>query len=295
MYVQRYIPHLPAAGEVVVFDRSWYNRAGVERVMGFCTEEQAKAFLGVAPGVEKAIVDSGVILLKYGLEVSATEQTRRLQSRIDDPRKVWKLSEMDLKSYGHWDDYARCRDDMFAATDSAVGAVVRRAHRRQAARTPQPHHPPARQVPYEPLEPRQITVPERGDVGQRRSRGRRAAHPHAVSDRSRARAATVPDHPAADEAHPGIWPHIRPGRSGAPVDAAVHAGLPSAPSGAHSQDQRRLSMSDASLPSLLLRRCRHRWDRELGRSPRPRGTRPDGPTWNTAWTPRSWWSSPRRS
>ena len=99
MYVQRYIPHFPAAGEVVIFDRSWYNRAGVERVMGFCTEEQSQALPRAGPGVEKAMVDSGILLIKYWLEVSADEQTRRLESRIDDPRKIWKLSDMDLASY----------------------------------------------------------------------------------------------------------------------------------------------------------------------------------------------------
>src|SRR5215813_5934883 len=119
MYIQRYLPHLPAAGEIVIFDRSWYNRAGVERVMGFCTEEQVKHFLVVLPLVEKAIVDSGIILLKYWLEVSPEEQTRRLEGRIDDGRKIWKLSPMDLKSYSRWYDYSRARDDMFAATDNA--------------------------------------------------------------------------------------------------------------------------------------------------------------------------------
>src|SRR5512147_2916919 len=119
MYVQRYLPHLPAAGEVVIFDRSWYNRAGVERVMGFCTEEQAQKFLRVAPAVEKAIIESGIILIKYWLEVSPEEQTRRLEARIHDGRKVWKLSPMDLKSYSRWFDYSRARDEMFEATDSS--------------------------------------------------------------------------------------------------------------------------------------------------------------------------------
>lgn len=118
MYIQRYVPHLPAAGEVVIFDRSWYNRAGVERVMGFCTEEQTKQFLTEAPEYERSIVASGVILLKYWLEVSEGQQTLRLQSRIDDPRKYWKLSPMDLKSYTRWDDYTRARDDMFRFTDT---------------------------------------------------------------------------------------------------------------------------------------------------------------------------------
>lgn len=119
MYVQRYLPHLPAAGEIVIFDRSWYNRAGVERVMGYCTEEQAKGFLQVVPGVEKAIVDSGTILLKYWLEVGQEEQTRRMQERITDARKIWKLSPMDLKSYSRWYDYSRARDEMFRASDTA--------------------------------------------------------------------------------------------------------------------------------------------------------------------------------
>jgi polyphosphate kinase 2 len=119
MYIQRYLPHLPAGGEIVIFDRSWYNRAGVERVMGFCPEEQVKHFLDAVPNVEKAIVESGVILIKYWLEVSPEEQTRRLESRIDDGRKIWKLSKMDLESYTRWDDYSKARDDMFHATDTA--------------------------------------------------------------------------------------------------------------------------------------------------------------------------------
>ncbi|MDE1570079.1 polyphosphate kinase 2 [Aquabacter sp. P-9] len=118
MLIQRYLPHLPAAGEIVIFDRSWYNRAGVERVMGFCSKEQAEDFLVTVPYVEQAIVDSGVILLKYWLEVSPEEQTRRMEQRIDDPRKIWKLSPMDLESYARWYDYSRARDAMFAATDT---------------------------------------------------------------------------------------------------------------------------------------------------------------------------------
>jgi len=118
MYIQRYIPHLPAAGEVVIFDRSWYNRAGVERVMKFCSEEQVREFLEVVPRLEKSVVDSGILLIKYWLEVSMDEQTRRLQDRIEDGRKIWKLSPMDLKSYSRWYDYSRARDDMFAASDT---------------------------------------------------------------------------------------------------------------------------------------------------------------------------------
>jgi len=119
MYMQRYVRHLPAGGEITIFDRSWYNRAGVERVMGFCTDEESEGFLTAVPLLERAIVDSGIILLKYWLEVSADEQTRRLQDRIDDPRKVWKLSPMDLASYGRWNDYTKARDAMFTASDTA--------------------------------------------------------------------------------------------------------------------------------------------------------------------------------
>ena len=119
MYVQRYLPHLPAAGEVVIWDRSWYNRTGVERVMGFCSEEGVKRFLQVTPAFEKLMVESGIILLKYWLEVSMEEQTRRLEGRIDDGRKIWKLSPMDLESYSRWYDYSRARDEMFKATDTA--------------------------------------------------------------------------------------------------------------------------------------------------------------------------------
>jgi polyphosphate kinase len=116
MYLQRYLPHFPAATEIVIFDRSWYNRAGVERVMGFCTERELEVFFHGAPAIEKAMVESGIILLKYWLEVSPEEQTRRLQARITDGRKLWKLSEMDLKSYARWDEYTRARDEMFEKT-----------------------------------------------------------------------------------------------------------------------------------------------------------------------------------
>src|SRR6201989_1362985 len=119
MYVQRYVQHFPAAGEVVIFDRRWSNGAGVERVMGFCTPEETERFLGLTPAFERAVADNGIQLLKYWLEVGPGEQTRRLESRIHDPRKIWKLSPMDLKSYSRWYDYSRARDAMFAATDTA--------------------------------------------------------------------------------------------------------------------------------------------------------------------------------
>ena len=117
MYIQRYMKHFPAAGEVVIFDRSWYNRAGVERVMGFANEQQVTRFLEIVPNAEKLMLESGIILLKYWLEVSPEEQTLRLASRIDDPRKIWKLTPMDIKSYDCWDDYTQARDEMFAKTD----------------------------------------------------------------------------------------------------------------------------------------------------------------------------------
>ena len=161
MYVQRYIGHLPAAGEIVIFDRSWYNRAGVERVMGFCTEEQARQFLQLAPGVEKAIVESGVILLKYWLEVSEDEQTRRLESRIEDGRKVWKLSPMDLKSYSRWYDYSRARDEMFAATDTswAPWFVVRSDDKKRARLNVISHL--LRHIPYEAMPRETVKLPKR--------------------------------------------------------------------------------------------------------------------------------------
>jgi polyphosphate kinase len=118
MYFQRYMPYLPAAGEVVIFDRSWYNRAGVERVMGFAKPEEVENFLQNASGVERAIINSGVILIKYWLDISMENQTLRLKARNEDLRKIWKLTPMDLKSYSRWYDYSRARDAMFAATDS---------------------------------------------------------------------------------------------------------------------------------------------------------------------------------
>ncbi|HYA39218.1 MAG TPA: polyphosphate kinase 2 [Candidatus Methylomirabilis sp.] len=161
MYVQRYLPHFPAAGEVVIFDRSWYNRAGVERVMGFCTEKQARKFLKDVPLVEKAMVDSGIILLKYWLEVSPEEQTRRLEGRIDDGRKIWKLSPMDLKSYSRWYDYSRARDDMFAATDTDFAPwYVARSDDKKRARLNIITHLLER-IPYKKMPRENVKLPER--------------------------------------------------------------------------------------------------------------------------------------
>jgi polyphosphate kinase 2 len=165
MYIQRYVPHLPAGGEVVIFDRSWYNRAGVERVMGFCSDEQAKRFLELLPAVERAMVDSGILLVKYWLELTADEQTRRLQSRIDDPRKVWKLSAMDLKSYSRWYDYSRARDEMFAATDTAWAPwYVADTNEKRRGRLNVITHLLG-QVPFEPLERPDVTLPKRQKPG----------------------------------------------------------------------------------------------------------------------------------
>jgi polyphosphate kinase 2 len=119
MYIQRYITHFPAAGEIVIFDRSWYNRAGVERVMGFCSEEESESFLEDVPLVERAMIDSGIILLKYWLEVSPEEQQKRLEDRVDDGRKTWKLSSLDIASYDRWDQYTQARDVMFKASDTS--------------------------------------------------------------------------------------------------------------------------------------------------------------------------------
>src|SRR5437762_322671 len=165
MYLQRYLPYLPAAGEIVIFDRSWYNRAGVERVMGFCTEEEADGFLKVAPLFEKLMVHSGIILLKYWLEVSPDEQTRRLEARIDDGRKIWKLSPMDLKSYSRWFDYSRGRDDMFKATDSswAPWFVVRSDDKKRARLNIIRHI--LGQVPYEALPREKVVLPKRQKQG----------------------------------------------------------------------------------------------------------------------------------
>jgi polyphosphate kinase len=165
MYAQRYIPHLPAAGEVVIFDRSWYNRAGVERVMGFCTEEQAKRFLEMVPAFERVVAEDGIVLLKYWLEVSPEEQTRRLEGRIDDGRKIWKLSDMDLKSYSRWYDYSRARDEMFQASDTswAPWYVVHSDNKRRARLNILTHI--LSKIPYEDPNRSKVELPKRQHRG----------------------------------------------------------------------------------------------------------------------------------
>ncbi|GAB1596097.1 polyphosphate kinase 2 [Lysobacter claricitrinus] len=165
MYMQRYVAHFPAGGEIVIFDRSWYNRAGVELVMGFATEAQVRKFLATAPLVEKTMVASGMYLLKYWLEVSEEEQIERLQSRATDGRKLWKLSPMDLKSYGRWYDYSRARDAMFEATDTehapwyVANTNDKRRGRLNIIRHLLDH------IPYEEMEREKVHFPKRQKRG----------------------------------------------------------------------------------------------------------------------------------
>ena len=165
MYIQRYVEHFPAAGEVVIFDRSWYNRAGVERVMGYADETQVARFLDMIPGVEKAMVESGIILVKYWLEVSMEEQTKRLTERIDDGRKTWKLSPMDLKSYSRWFDYSRARDAMFLASDTPWSPwhVVHSDDKRRARLNTIRHL--LRLIPYEEPKREKVKLPKRQERG----------------------------------------------------------------------------------------------------------------------------------
>jgi polyphosphate kinase 2 len=165
MYLQRYLPYFPAAGEIVIFDRSWYNRAGVERVMGFTEQQQVDRFLKVTPLFERIVVDSGITLLKYWLEVTPEEQTRRLEDRIEDPRKIWKLSPMDLKSYSRWYEYSRARDEMFAATDTpfAPWHVVRSDDKRRARLNLISHL--LKQIPYKRAPREKIKLPKRQKRG----------------------------------------------------------------------------------------------------------------------------------
>ena len=161
MYIQRFLPHFPAAGEVVIWDRSWYNRAGVERVMGFTPEESVKRFLELVPAFEKLVIESGIILLKYWLEVSMDEQTRRLEDRIDDGRKTWKLTPMDLKSYSRWYDYSRARDEMFKATDTkwAPWYVVKSDDKRRARLNLISHL--LKRIPYKEAPREKVKLPKR--------------------------------------------------------------------------------------------------------------------------------------
>jgi len=161
IYFQRYFQHLPAAGEIVIFDRSWYNRAGVERVMGFCTDEEYERFLRVCPAWERDMIEAGITLIKYWFEISQEEQTRRFSERINDPRKIWKLSPMDLESHRRWYDYARARDAMFAATDvpESPWYVVDADDKRRARLNCIAHL--LSLIPYEELPREKVTLPPR--------------------------------------------------------------------------------------------------------------------------------------
>ena len=160
-YFQRYVPNLPAAGEMVLFDRSWYNRGGVERVMGFCSEEEYREFLRSCPEYERMLVRSGIILVKYWFSVSNEEQERRFQSRIDDRTKRWKLSPMDLKSRERWVEYSKAKDDMFASTDikQAPWYVVNSDDKRRARINCISHL--LSMIPYEDLTPKPMVLPPR--------------------------------------------------------------------------------------------------------------------------------------
>jgi len=176
MYIQRYMQHFPAAGEVVVFDRSWYNRAGVEYVLGFCSKEQHRRFLEIAPLAEEQIVDSGIMLVKYWLEVSNEEQAKRFAARIDDPLRQWKLSPVDLPSRERWYDYSRARDEMLAASDRkfAPWYIVRSDDKKRARLNCIAHF--LSLVDYKRLPRKKIVLPERSKKGkyddQRALRGR---------------------------------------------------------------------------------------------------------------------------
>ena len=161
LYLQRYIPHFPAAGEVIIFDRSWYNRAGVERVMGFCSETQIKRFLLLCPLWERVVVESGIILVKYWFEVSQEEQTRRFESRINDGRKIWKLSPMDLESHRRWYDFSRARDEMLLRTDTpfAPWYIVDADDKRRARLNCIAHLLSV--IPYEEIKRDKVKLPDR--------------------------------------------------------------------------------------------------------------------------------------
>jgi polyphosphate kinase 2 len=166
LYAQRYIPHFPAAGEVIIFDRSWYNRAGVEYVMGFCTKDQYKAFVENCPKFEGHIVKSGILLIKFWLEVGQEEQQRRFDARIEDPLRQWKLSPMDLESYARWYAYSRARDMMLEATDTeeAPWYIVRSDDKRRARLNCISHLLDS--IPYEDVPHDKVKLPKRATKGE---------------------------------------------------------------------------------------------------------------------------------
>lgn len=194
VYIQRYLPHLPAEGEVVIFDRSWYNRAGVEYVMGFCTKEQHRRFLKLCPRIEKNLVEDGIILIKYWLEVTSEEQAARFQARLNDPLRLWKLSPIDLPARARWYEYSRARDLMLDATDRAYAPwYILRSNDKKAARLNCIRHLLSL-IPYKRVRRPRLELPARSRKGayddQKSLKGRRfvpeappAAPPAAVKGR----------------------------------------------------------------------------------------------------------------
>ena len=178
MYLQRYVEHFPAAGEIVLFDRSWYNRAGVEHVLGYCTDEQYQGFLRITPESERVVIQSGIMLFKYWLEVGQDEQTRRFEERIHDGRKTWKLSPQDLESHRRWYDYSRARDAMFAATDTleAPWYVIDADDQRRARLNCIAHL--LSEIPYKDIPSKPVKLPKRQDRGGlRRAQLAPSSHP----------------------------------------------------------------------------------------------------------------------
>ena len=168
MHGQRYISQFPSSGEIVIYDRSWYNRAGVEKVMGFCTDKEYDSFLRSVPIFEKMIVEGGIHLIKYWFDVSMEEQERRFKARIKDPRKTWKLSPMDVESYRRWYDYSRARDAMFAATDTAWAPwyIAHTDDKRRGRLNIISHL--LDQVPYEPFPKSDVKLPKKQTAGDYR-------------------------------------------------------------------------------------------------------------------------------
>jgi polyphosphate kinase 2 len=200
IFLQRYIQHFPSGGEIIIFDRSWYNRAGVEYVMGFCSPDEHRRFLELCPQIEKYIVDAGIILIKLWLEVSKEEQERRFKARIDDPLRQWKLSPMDTESYRRWYDYSRARDLMLKATNSkhAPWTIVRSDDKRQARLNCIAHL--LRTIPFKKISREKVRLPKRSDKGRYNDQ----AGPR---DPGRAhRSATVTPPTAADNSTPTLPP-----------------------------------------------------------------------------------------
>ena len=257
-YFQRYIDELPAAGEIVLFDRSWYNRAGIEKVLGFCTPEEHQRFLRQCPIVERLLVEDGIRLVKYWFSVSDEEQERRFRARIDDPIRRWKLSETDLFSRSRWVDYSRAKDEMFVHTDIPEAPLVRRRGRRQAQSPHQQHRPPALADPVREGRPPEDPRP-RAPV----RRGLRAAG----RARRTTRSPTTPRRCSADRARPGCLS----ASEGAHYPARTHVRRPRTP-------QRRAARRGRAPRRAAAGRRRRRLGQDLdARLPRRAAGRPGRP------------------